>query len=280
MFYRNDVNFYSQLCKSPSIVDTKFDPEPIGLVMLVSAKALKGYKLKAKDGELGKVKDFYFDDKFWTTRYIIVDTGNWLRSWQVLISPYFINNVDHVSGQILVDLTKAEIAGSPPLESDKPVSRQYERTYYSYYGAPLYWGGPFIWGHTGYLAHNRLEWEKFIHVEKEGWDPNLRSYGEVTGYNIKAMDGGIGTVSDFAIDDEIWSVRYMIVDTGNWMPGKKVLVSPEWIDQVNWEEAKVYVRLSQKGIRNAPEYDPDEIFISGEYESELLRYYEEVMSHE
>jgi hypothetical protein len=92
----NDVNFYYQLCKNPSVGDTKFDPVPNVLIMLVSAKALKGYRLKAKDGELGKVKDFYFDDKFWTIRYIIVDTGNWLRSWQVLISPYFINNVDHV----------------------------------------------------------------------------------------------------------------------------------------------------------------------------------------
>jgi hypothetical protein len=116
-------------------------------------------------------------------------------------------------------------------------------------------------------------------VEKEGWDPNLRSYGEVTGYNIRAMDGGIGTVSDFAIDDEIWSVRYMIVDTGNWMPGKKVLVSPEWIDQVTWDEAKVNVHLSQIVIRNAPEFDPDEIFIPNEYESELLRYYGSRRSH-
>jgi hypothetical protein len=248
--------------------------------MIVRAKALKGYILKAKDGEFGKVKDFYFDDKFWTVRYIIVDTGNWLRSWQVLISPYFIISVDHLSAKIIVDLTKAEIAGSPPLESDKPVSRQYERNYFSYYGAPLYWGGPFIWGQTGYLAHNRLEWEKFTHVEKEGWDPNLRSYGEVTGYSIKVLDDEIGAVSDFAIDDEIWSVRYMIVDTGNIMKGKKVLVSPDWINKVSWEEAKVNFNLPKKVISNAPEYNPDEIFISGEYESELLRYYESQRSHE
>ena len=114
--------------------------------MLNKAKTLKGYKLHSLDGEIGKVKEFYFDDQHWTIRYLVADTGNWLTGRQVLISPYALVAVNKEEQHIAIDLTKKQIEDSPSLNSDKPVSRQFEEAYYGYYGWPMYWGGPYMWG--------------------------------------------------------------------------------------------------------------------------------------
>jgi hypothetical protein len=94
--------------------------------MLIKAKAVKGYKLQSLDGEIGKVKEFYFDDRHWTIRYLVADTGNWLTGRQVLISPYALTAVNNKAQNIAVDLTRQQIEDSPSLDSDKPVSRQFE----------------------------------------------------------------------------------------------------------------------------------------------------------
>jgi hypothetical protein len=88
--------------------------------MLIKAKAVKGYKLQSLDGEIGKVKEFYFDDHHWTIRYLVADTGNWLTGRQVLISPYALTAVNNSEQYIAVDLTKQQIEDSPSLDSDKP----------------------------------------------------------------------------------------------------------------------------------------------------------------
>jgi uncharacterized protein YrrD len=107
-------------------------------IMLSKAKTLKGYKLNSLDGEIGKVKEFYFDDRHWTIRYLVADTGNWLTGRQVLISPYALVAVSKEEQHITIDLTKKQIEASPSLNSDKPVSRQFEQAYYGYYGYPMY----------------------------------------------------------------------------------------------------------------------------------------------
>jgi len=114
--------------------------------MLNEAKTLKGYKLDSLDGEIGKINEFYFDDHHWTIRYLVADTGNWLTGRQVLISPYALAAVNKERENIAISLTKKQIQDSPSLESDKPVSRQFEEAYYGYYGWPRYWSGPYMWG--------------------------------------------------------------------------------------------------------------------------------------
>ncbi len=118
--------------------------------MLRRAKELNDYKLGARDGEVGKVKEFYFDDQSWTVRYLIADTGGWLSGRRVLISPYALDPADEDGKVIPVDLTRAQIEKSPSPDTDRPVSRQYEWDYYSYYGWPAYWGGPYAWGMGAY----------------------------------------------------------------------------------------------------------------------------------
>jgi hypothetical protein len=180
--------------------------------MLSKAKTLTDYKLESLDGEIGKVKEFYFDDRHWTIRYLVANTGNWLTGRQVLISPYALVAVRKEEEHIGIDLTKKQIEDGPSLNSDKPVSRQFEEVYYGYYGWPMYWGGSDVWGHSPYLVRDRKQWKTPTQGQK-AWDPHLRSTQEVSGYHIQATDGEIGHVKDFIIDDETWAIRYLIIDT-------------------------------------------------------------------
>jgi uncharacterized protein YrrD len=221
--------------------------------MLNNATTLKGYKLNGLDGDIGKVTEFYFDDRHWTIRYLVADTGSWLTGRKVLISPYALIAVNKEQKHISIDLTKKQIEDSPSLDSDRPVSRQFEESYYGYYGWPMYWSGPYMWGPSENIVHDREKWKQFKPGEK-AWNPHLRSTDEVCGYGIQATDGEIGHVQDFIIDDQTWAIRYLVVDTRNWWPGKKVLISPPWIERVSWSESKVFVTLARETIRQSPEY--------------------------
>jgi uncharacterized protein YrrD len=240
-------------------------------IMLIKAKRLKGYKLDSLDGEIGKVKEFYFDDRHWTIRYLVADTGNWLTGRQVLISPYALVAVRREAQLIGIDLTKKQIEDSPSLNSDKPVSRQFEEAYYKYYDWPMYWGRPYVWGAYPYLVRDRAKWKKS--TPEKAWDAHLRSTHDVSGHHIHAADGEIGHVEDFIIDDETWAIRYLIVDTRNWWPGKKVLVSPQWIERVSWSESRVFVKLSRQTIKQSPEYT-EESLLTRDYETGLHRHYD------
>lgn len=242
--------------------------------MLINSKTLKGYKLNGIDGEVGKVNEFYFDDKFWTIRYLIADTGGWLIGRQVLISPYALTEVNKKLEHINIDLTKKQIEDSPSLSSDKPVSRQFENEYYGYYRWPAYWNGMYMWGYYPNIIRDSKEWEKAIQ-EEEMWDSSLRSTNEVSGYNLQANDGEIGHIKGLIIDEETWAIRYLIVDTKNWWTGKIVLVSPQWIERISLNDNKVYVNLSRKDIKSSPEYN-EEFQLSREYEIKLHQHYKRI----
>ncbi len=240
--------------------------------MLVSIKSLKGYKLNSIDGEIGKVKEFYFDDKHWVVRYLVADTGNWLIGNRVLISPYALVSVNKEQEQIDINLSKNQVEESPPLNSDKPVSQQFEVAYYGYYGYPIYWSGASMWGAYPYIIRDREEWKKSDKQDKN-WDPHLRSTDEVSGYQIQANDGEMGHVVDFIIDEETWAIRYLVIDTKNWFGGNKVLISPIWADYISWNDSKVFVNLSLEEVKHAPEYS-EEALLTRDYEIELHRHYD------
>jgi PRC-barrel domain len=229
--------------------------------MLIRTKTLRDYKLAGIDGEIGKVKDFYFDDQHWAIRYLVADTGSWLMDNQVLISPYALTAVKKEHQDITVNLSKRQIENSPSLNTHKPVSRQFEEVYNRYYGWPGY-----------YIALDRERGKEPSTTEK-AWDPHLRSTCGVSGYHVQATDAEIGHVEDFIIDDEIWAIRYLIVDTKNWWPGKRVLVSPQWIESVSWDKSKVFVHLSQDAIKRSPVYTEDTL-PTRDYEAGLYRHYD------
>lgn len=244
--------------------------------MFTRIQDLKGYGLESRDGEIGSVKEFYFDDRFWTIRYLVAETGKWLSRKSVLLSPYSLLAVNQEEEKIAVDLTKKQIEDSPPLESDKPVSRQFEASYYDYFGWPAYWSGSYAWGMYPIIIREP-EKRKGIMVDEKKWSPDLRSTAEICGYTIQSINGEIGHVEDYVINTETWDIQYMIVDTHNWLPGKKVLVSPKWIQRVSWEESKVFVTLSRESIEQAPEYSKNILF-SQFYIDKLKEHYERVGS--
>ena len=242
--------------------------------MHYSVRDLKGYAIGATDGDIGKVDDFYFDDGFWTIRYLVAETGSWLMNRKVLVSPFALTEVNPSEKRLNVTLTKKQVEKSPGIDTDKPVSRQHETSYFDYYAYPYYWVGDDLWGTMAYprLSEATLRREEKAEAKREAaYDSHLRSANKVTGYHINATDGNIGHVEDFIIDGDTWEIRYMVVDTQNWWPGRKLLLAPQWNDRVSWDDSTLYVDLSREAIKNGPEYHPETF--DRKYEETLYDHY-------
>jgi hypothetical protein len=239
--------------------------------MLRSMKDLENYAIRATDGNIGHVKDFYFDDEAWVVRYLVVETGTWLSSRKVLISPIAIGQLNWVDKILPVSITREQVKNSPDIDTDKSVSRQHEMQYLGYYGYPYYWAGDGLWGQGAYpgmmlmglgdggsdAAYRHAQAED-ARAEVEGGhagDPHLRSCKALIRYHIEATDGGIGHVQGLLLDEETWAIRYVIVDTSNWWLGHQVLIAPQWIDDISWPDATVSVNLTQQAVKDAPPYD-------------------------
>ena len=143
--------------------------------MLDSVSTLKGYELTCLDGEIGSIKEFFFDDEDWSIRYLVANTGGWLTGRQVLISPPALNAVSRSARQVSLDLSKQQIENSPPLSSDEPVSRQFQRVFYEYYGWPMHWRGPDASGAYPDLIRDRQDWTRMPKDQAKTRDPHLRS---------------------------------------------------------------------------------------------------------
>jgi len=249
--------------------------------------------LVSKNGDsIGKVKDFYFDSSDLIVRYAIVDTGGWLSGRKVLISTESFQKPDWKAEKFPVDLSKEEIENSPSIDEKKPVSRQREVNLAEYYDWPAYWapmaGSGNIGGYTGVhpvrpIPINLKDDEDQLGIRNKDNNENkdkacvdencyLRSLKEVKGYNINALDGGIGHLENLMVADKSWVVHYLVVDTRNWLPGKKVLVAPEWLNRVSYTNQEINVELHKDTIKNSPEYDP-ETSITREYEEDLYVHY-------
>ena len=244
-----------------------------------SVNSLIGYTISAKDGQLGKVSEFFFDDHTWTIRYLVVDTGTWLAERKVLIPRSALGITDWLSKTFQVNLTMEQVRNSPDTDAKKTVSRQNELELFNHYGLPVYWGDVFNDGNVGIiplpaLIDNISTNKENESLKKTKANSHLRSTKNVEGYNIQSNDGEVGHVEDYIVDDKKWNLVFFIVDTHNWLPGRKVLVSPHWIKKIDWREEKVYVNLYQKSIKNSPEFDPD-VQITEDYEKVLFNYYGE-----
>ena len=240
--------------------------------MLRRMKDIKGFTISAKDGEVGAVSDFIFDDKNWTVRYLVVDTNSWLPGGKVLISPIIVGQPDWDKKRLPVLLSREQVKNSPDIRMEEDLSAQDEVKYYDHYGWPYYWAGSEMWGPVT-VPHDLLtkEIDRTLALTQQANESHLRSMKDVTGYTIKTTDDEVGSVNDFIIDDEPWVIRYVIADTGNWWPGKKVLIAPPWISRVDWKNSYLYVNLSRQAIKDAPEFDADKL--DRDYEDRLHQHY-------
>jgi sporulation protein YlmC with PRC-barrel domain len=246
--------------------------------MLRRVDSLRGFSIGAKDGEIGKVVEFFFDDEKWTIRYLVADTGGWLGGRKVLISPMFFGSVNWDKHTFNVNLIREQVENSPSIDTDKPVSRQHESSYYDYYNFPYYWIGAGLWepvtsppGTATATAAAAPE-AAALRQQSDSENIHLRSTKDIAGSYIETNDGDLGHVQDFIIDDENWTIRYLLIDTSNWWPGKKVLISPEWVNDMVEADSRVYVDLSQEQIKTSPAYDEATV-LNRDYESRLYRHY-------
>lgn len=225
-----------------------------------NVKSLIGYNMGTTDGEIGKVKEFYFDDNTWTIRYLIVKTGSWLFGREVLISPDAVMRNSWKEETFPVSLTKEQIRTSPDIDTNKPVSRQIEIQLYGHYPWRPYWGSGFYAGSLWDAANtSSVIDEKVINAADDKGriadeDQHLRSTKEVTGYSIHATDGEIGSVIDFIIDDQTWQLVYFVVDTRNWFGGKKVLIEVRHIKEVQWDKSRIFVDTTVDAVKNSETY--------------------------
>jgi sporulation protein YlmC with PRC-barrel domain len=252
--------------------------------MLWNASAIKGYAIEASDGDIGTVSDFLFDDASWLVRWLVVDTGNWLSGRKVLLPPSVLGRLYAKDRVFAVKLTVEQVKDSPDIDTDRPVSRQMETSVYDYYGWSPYWGTGFYMGGYGYmpgaemaspyLGAERRD-EEIGAAQQRDEDVHLRSIAAVTGYHIHASDGEVGHVEDLLVDDADWSIHYLVVDTKNWWPGKKVLIPPQSARQIDWTDRLVNLDVDRQKVKDSPTYDASRT-IDGAYEDRFRNYYGDI----
>jgi uncharacterized protein YrrD len=246
--------------------------------MLLSVKNLSNYKIEANDGSIGHVHSFLFDDQNWLVRFLVVDTGSWLSGRKVLIAPSALGKPEGTIKVFPIELTREQVKGSPDIDTEKSVSRRQEielNKYYNWY--------PYLGGMLGSVGTTEVpiapaldeqgEQGQVVGVKtREKSNPHLRSSKELIGYKIHAEDGEIGHLEDFIVHGEDWIIRYIVVNTGNWLSGRKVIIPPGWLKDVSWADSEVIIDVSRETVKNSPEFNPA-VPVNREYEIRLYDYY-------
>jgi hypothetical protein len=250
-------------------------PERTYSIMLLSINHISHYGIEARDGRIGQAHSFLFDDQSWIVRYLVVDTGGWLTGRKVIITPAALGKPKDTEKVFPVELTKKQVKESPDIDADRPVSRQQEIKLHEYYGWSPYWVGMFgmAYAPPATVLNQRADKEQAVRTEEaENSDPHLRSTREVIGYKIHAEDGQIGRVDDFIVHVDDWIIRYLVIDTKNWLPGRKVIAPPDWITDIRWADSEVFVNVTRDVVNESPEFDPAAP-VNREYEIQLYDYY-------
>ena len=243
-------------------------------------KELTGYHIGATDGEVGKVTDFLFDNTSWTIRYLVVETGNWLSGRKVLLSPQALQGTDHEKKIFKVNLTIDQVKHSPHIDTENAVSRQQEEELHQHYPWTGYWshdkwpGGigtvgmmtPVITEPLADAVHHAMHKDDQQNTgsdveQKPGAtdERHLFTTSNVKGYTLSASNGDAGNIDGFIIDDSSWKIDSLIVDTGHWLPGKKVILSPERIKGLEWLTSCASADVSIDEIRHFPVYHADKL---------------------
>jgi hypothetical protein len=226
--------------------------------MLHLAHKISGAAVRGTDGDIGTLEDFYFEEDRWTVRYLLVDIGKWFTGKRVLISPMSVAGTWGRTG-VPLRISKDQVWNSPEFKEDDHLSRASERQILTYYGYPDYWGSASLWGNfdspTALIQGVPVREPA---SSRNGIDPeerHLRSVKKSTGYHLHARNGEIGHVDDFLIGEDSWRIRYLLVDTSNWIGGRSVIVSPEAVEGIDKERGQLYIAADRESIKNAPELD-------------------------
>jgi hypothetical protein len=251
--------------------------------MLLSVKSLEGYTIRAQDGDIGKLEALYFDDRTWAVRYLVVKVGSWLNRRHVLIVPSAIEQIDTTDGALHTGLTREQVKNSPDVESHPTLAREKELALHRYYQWQPYWAqGPVGMSDVGMFPVNPVgdlpgtpgaparggfprepteevdAIQRAIQEEENEGRVSLRSTAELFNYAMEAEDDSAGQVHDLLIESEEWHIYYLVADTGNWLPGKKVLIEPAKVKSIRWSDATVFIAMTRAELEHAPTYNPDD----------------------
>ena len=231
--------------------------------MLKNLKDTEGFKIHAQDGEIGKVKDFLFDDHSWTIRYMVVNTGSWRFGQSVLVATDAFSKVEWDQKRFDVSITRKMIEDSPHLDEHIPISRKHEELLRTHFSWPIYWSNE--------AAPITLPFNPEETRHKPSYDANLESVNDIERFSIHATDGKIGKIEGFIVDEK-WVIRYFVIDSSNWLTGRKVIVSPEWINSFDNDQGIILINHTKQEIKESPEYD-DKYPLEREHENELYEHY-------
>ncbi|MDQ6912076.1 MAG: PRC-barrel domain-containing protein [Verrucomicrobiota bacterium] len=215
--------------------------------MLQSIQQRYGEKLRASDGEIGHVKDFYKD---WTVRYLVADTGGWLAGRLVLIAPQALGHLYPEGKVLLINLTRDQIKNSPSIDEHKPISRQQEEEeYHRHYGYQYYAESWPLWGLAGYPVI--VPPPPSTDTRQRGVDSHLRSAREVAGYQVEASDGAVGELVDFMVDGRTWVLREIVIECGHWYSGKQARIPTGKVARISFEQGTVYLDSTKDALMEA-----------------------------
>lgn len=244
--------------------------------MLWNASKINGYAVEASDGLIGTVSDFLFEDRTWQIRWLVVETGNWFSNHKVLLPLSTLGYPNQSTESFSVSLTRQQVRDSPDIDTDQPISREMESKIYDFYGWDPYWSSLFNLGGTmpammeATIPIPRTSANKAQALGPA--DQHLLSIDTITGYHLEAVDGLIGHVHDFLIDDTNWHIRYLIAATSNWWPGMSVVLPSNSVKKVDWEERLLRLDVNRRQVQGSPRYDP-RMRLDKAYQERLQEHY-------
>lgn len=238
--------------------------------MLYLLPDLEKYTVNAADGYVGKVKDFYFDDRTWKLRFVVVETGIWLKNRKVLVPASAVKTVGSDDKCLSLDLSMYDVKNGPSIDGELSLTPQTEIDYLSYYGYSFYRGTTEAHGFDKDEAAKLAEiFASVDAVRRTYGDRHLRSCKEMINYDIEASDNQAGYLQSMVFDDKDWSITHLLVNTINWGLGQQVLVQPGVIKDVSWGDARIYLNVQHQAIQDSPIFDADTLGSLSETESYL-----------
>jgi hypothetical protein len=242
--------------------------------MLFAVSGLIDCAVEASDGEVGVVKDFLFDDKTWKIRWMAVEAGDWLPGRRRVfihpsaIAPFELSpkpSLPMMSSpatlRLTVKLARAQIEAGPHADEGAPVTKDMEGLLYDYYGWDPYWGGsPFggspLANAEAQIVEQAAQRNGEAHIPPLDGGDHLHSVAEFKGYTVHALDGDIGHIENCLVDDANWDIRYLVIATRNWWPGKIVQLAPYAVKDIDWFGEHINMNVTRDQVRSAPAWDP------------------------
>lgn len=234
--------------------------------MFKYATDLTDYNIDATDGEMGKIKDLYFDDDKWAVRYAVVDTRKWLPSKRVLLSPSGFERLDPERKRVEVKYDKDKVRHSPTVPEDTAITPETEISLAGYYGWNRYWMGNMMWGVQDrpitdfhqISADEEMLREEF-NMQENRTKYNLRSVGESLNYRVHGNDGKLGKVVDLVVSNDNWKISYIVIH----LDGKPIgdhlyTIDPDRIQSVDWFEGDIYVDYKVEELKEHNSYKTKE----------------------